>query len=195
MMFEKEKEIHAERNPVLKVFRRFFNVTEDYAGGKFMVEREGRHWATPLLIVLLLVESTDVLFATDSIPAVLAITTDPFIVYTSNVFAILGLRSLFFALAGLMKLFHYLNYGLAAVLMFIGVKMLAEMKYHIPTWMALLVIAVVLTRSEEHTSELQSLTNLSPFPYTTLFRSHSSCTRQTCLPFWACGRCSSRSPA
>ena len=144
MMVSKEKEIHPERNPVLRLFRRFFNVTEDYAGGKFMVKREGRQWATPLLIVLLLVESTDVLFATDSIPAVLAITTDPFIVYTSNVFAILGLRSLYFALAGLMRLFHLLHYGISAILVFVGGKMLAEDYWRIPTYIALTVIGAIL---------------------------------------------------
>jgi tellurite resistance protein TerC len=95
-------------------------------------------------VVLLVVETTDILFATDSIPAILAITRDPFIVYTSNVFAILGLRSLYFALAGLMKLFHYLNYGLAVVLMFIGAKMLLPERYHVPTWAALAVVAGVL---------------------------------------------------
>ena len=97
--------------------------------------------------MLLVVETTDILFATDSIPAILAISRDPFVVYTSNVFAILGLRSLFFALSGLMKLFHYLNYGLAIVLMFIGAKMLASYRYNLPTWVALAVIAVVLAVS------------------------------------------------
>jgi len=111
------------------------------------VRREGKSFATPLFIVLLVVETTDILFATDSIPAILAISHDPFIVYTSNVFAILGLRSIFFALSGLMKLFHYLNYGLAVVLMFIGAKMLVSAKYQLPTWVALLVIAVVLAVS------------------------------------------------
>jgi tellurite resistance protein TerC len=112
-----------------------------------MVRQEGRLSMTPLFIVLLVVETTDILFATDSIPAILAISRDPFIVYTSNVFAILGLRSLFFALAALIKLFRYLNYGLAVVLMFIGVKMLVGMKYMIPTWMTLVVVAVVLATS------------------------------------------------
>ena len=144
MMFEKEKEIHPERNTVLKVFRRFFKVTEDYAGGKFLVRREGGRWATPLLIVLLLVESTDVLFATDSIPAVLAITTDPFIVYTSNVFAVLGLRSLYFALAGLMRVFHLLHYGISAILVFVGGKMLTAEYWRIPTYLALVVIGAIL---------------------------------------------------
>ena len=109
--------------------------------------REVKRFATPLFIVLLVVETTDILFATDSIPAILAISRDPFIVYTSNVFAVLGLRSLFFALSSLMKLFHYLNYGLAVVLMFIGAKMLVAAKYQVPTAIALLVIGGVLALS------------------------------------------------
>ena len=100
-----------------------------------------------LFVVLLVVETTDVLFATDSIPAILAITRDSFIVYTSNVFAVLGLRSLYFALSGMMKLFHYLNYGLSLVLIFIGVKMLLPERYHVPTWAALVVIACLLAAS------------------------------------------------
>jgi TerC family integral membrane protein len=139
-----EEQVDPSRNIVLKLARKFIPVTESYAGRKFFVRREGKSFATPLFIVLLVVETTDILFATDSIPAILAISHDPFIVYTSNVFAILGLRSIFFALSGLMKLFHYLNYGLAVVLIFIGAKMLVSMKYQIPTWIALLVIAVVL---------------------------------------------------
>ena len=111
-----------------------------------MVRRE-RLYATPLLVVLVLVEVTDLLFATDSIPAVLAITLNPFIVYTSNVFAILGLRSMYFMLAGLMDLFHYLHYGLAVVLIFIGAKMMASNYYQIPTGIALLVVAGVLLAS------------------------------------------------
>jgi tellurite resistance protein TerC len=142
-----ETEADPSRNLVLRLCRRFIPVTEDYEGRKFLVRREGKLLATPLLVVLLVVETTDILFATDSIPAILAITRDPFIVYTSNVFAILGLRSLYFALAGLMKLFHYLNYGLAVVLMFIGVKMLVSIRYNIPTWVALIVIAGVLGAS------------------------------------------------
>ncbi len=142
-----EDQVDPSKNFVLKLARRFIPVTHEYAGQKFFLRREGKSFATPLFIVLLVVETTDILFATDSIPAILAISHDPFIVYTSNVFAILGLRSLFFALSGLMKLFHYLNYGLAVVLMFIGVKMLISMKYQIPTWIALVVIAVVLACS------------------------------------------------
>jgi tellurite resistance protein TerC len=118
-------------------------VTEDYAEDKFVVRRE-RIYATPLLVVLVLVEVTDLLFATDSIPAVLAITLNPFIVYTSNVFAVLGLRSMYFMLAGLMDLFHYLHYGLAVVLIFIGAKMMGSHYYQIPTVVALGLVAGVL---------------------------------------------------
>jgi tellurite resistance protein TerC len=139
-----EAEADPSRNLVLRLCRRFLPLTEDYEGRKFVIRREGKWLATPLLVVLLVVETTDILFATDSIPAILAITRDPFIVYTSNVFAILGLRSLYFALAGMMKLFHYLNYGLAVVLIFIGVKMLISIRWDIPTWVALTVIAGVL---------------------------------------------------
>ncbi len=138
-----EQEIHPEQNPVLKMFRRWMPVTPDYVGGKFTVRQPGL-FATPLLLVLIVVETTDVLFAADSIPAVLAITRDPFIVYTSNVFAILGLRSLYFALAGMMEAFHLLHYGLAAILMFIGVKMLLSSFYPIATEYALLVVGAVL---------------------------------------------------
>ncbi len=144
---EKEREVHPENNPLLKLFRRYFPVTENYAGESFFVRRAGRSLATPLFLVLLVVETTDLLFAVDSIPAVLAITRDAFIVYTSNVFAILGLRSLYFALSGLMTLFHYLNYGLAAVLVFVGAKMLLSHYYDLPTALVLPAIAGVLALS------------------------------------------------
>jgi tellurite resistance protein TerC len=146
LMFEGKggAEVDPSRNWALRLLRRFLPITEGYEGKRFLVRREGKLFATPLLLVLLVVETTDVVFATDSIPAILAITRDPFIVYTSNVFAILGLRSLYFALSGLMKLFHYLNYGLAAVLVFIGAKMLISVRYHMPTGIALAVIAAVL---------------------------------------------------
>ena len=121
-------------------------MTDEYEGGKFFVRREGLY-ATPLFIVLLVIETTDVLFAVDSIPAVLAITLNAFIVYTSNVFAILGLRSMYFALAGLMDIFHYLNYGLAVILSFIGVKMVLSGWVHIPTGWALGMVASVLALS------------------------------------------------
>jgi len=135
--------IEPENNPVLRLFRRWVPMTENYEGDKFVVRR-ARLYATPLLAVLVLVETTDVLFATDSIPAVLAITLKPFIVYTSNVFAVLGLRSMYFLLAGMMELFHYLHYGLAAILIFIGTKMLVSNYYPIPTWIALGAVAGVL---------------------------------------------------
>jgi tellurite resistance protein TerC len=142
-----DKDVDPSRNPVLRLTRKFLPITDHYEGKKFIVRREAKLLATPLFVVLLVVETTDILFATDSIPAILAITRDPFIVYTSNVFAILGLRSMYFALSGLMKLFHYLNYGIAVVLMFIGIKMLVSIKYDIPTWAALAVIGGVLGMS------------------------------------------------
>ena len=144
MALEKDKEIHPERNPALRLFRRFAPVTDDYRGGKFFVKQGGRFFATPMLIVLLIVETTDIIFAVDSIPAILAITLDPFIIYTSNVFAILGLRALYFALAGVMKLFHHLRYGLSAILAFVGAKMLLADFYKIPVGVALGVVAGIL---------------------------------------------------
>ncbi len=143
LAFQKETEIHPEQNPLLRWFRRIFPVTNEYVGGKFFVRRDGL-FATPLFLVLVVVETTDVLFAADSIPAVLAISKDPFIVYTSNVFAILGLRSLYFALAGMMEAFSYLHYGLALILVFIGAKMLLSEYKEIPTLAALGVVASVL---------------------------------------------------
>jgi len=135
--------IEPEKNPVLRWFRRWVPLTEDYEGDKFVVRRT-RLYATPLLAVLVVIETTDLLLATDSIPAVLAITLKPFIVYTSNVFAVLGLRSMYFVLAGMMALFHYLHYGLSVVLIFIGAKMLISDYYQIPTGVALGVVAGVL---------------------------------------------------
>ena len=147
MATQKDADIHPERNPVLRLVRRFVRVTEDYEGGSFFVRRSGRLLATPLFIVVLVVETTDVIFAVDSIPAILAITLDPFIVYTSNVFAILGLRALYFALAGVMQLFHYLPYGLSFILVFVGIKMLLVDIYKIPIGMALGTVAAVLVIS------------------------------------------------
>ncbi len=140
---EAEAEVHPEQNPVLKLLRRHLPLTPDYVGGEFFVRADGLY-ATPLLLVLVFVEITDVTFATDSIPAVLAISRDPFVVFTSNVFAVLGLRALYFVLAGMMELFHHLHYGLAAILVFIGVKMLLSEIWPIPTWIALLVVAALL---------------------------------------------------
>ena len=147
LVFGKEKEIEPEKSLVLKIFRRFMPVTNDYHGNRFFVRHAGKLSATPLMIVLLIIESTDVLFAVDSIPAVLSISHDPFIVYTSNIFAILGLRSLYFALSGLMGLFRYLNYGLGVILAFVGVKMLLSDFYKIPVGAALSIIAGVLSLS------------------------------------------------
>ncbi len=146
LFFQEESEIHPEHNPVLKIVRKLVPVTKDYEGGKFFVRRPGLY-ATPLFVVLIVVETTDVAFAVDSIPAILAITLNAFIVYTSNVFAIMGLRSMYFALAGLMEMFRYLHYGLALVLSFIGLKMLAAHYFEIPTHYALAVVGGILLLS------------------------------------------------
>lgn len=124
MILTKDKKMDPEKNPVVRGFKKLMPVTPDYVGQKFFTRINGRLWATPLFVALLVVEFTDVIFAVDSIPAIFAITANPFIVFTSNVFAILGLRALFFALSGLMQMFHYLSYGLAAILAFVGGKML-----------------------------------------------------------------------
>ncbi|HZR47193.1 MAG TPA: TerC family protein [Candidatus Manganitrophaceae bacterium] len=147
MATQKEEEIHPDQNPALKLIRRWIPITDQYEGQKFFVKKEGRRYATPLFVVLIVVETTDLIFAVDSIPAILSITLDPFIVYTSNVFAILGLRALYFALAGLMQLFHYLHYGLSAILVFVGLKMLMSDLYPIPVGMALGIIAGILLLS------------------------------------------------
>lgn len=144
MAWQKDKEIHPERNPVLRLFKRLMPVTDSYEAGKFFTINAGGLWATPLFVVLLVIETTDVIFAADSIPAILAITSDPFIVYSSNVFAILGLRALYFALSGIMTLFHYLHYGLAVILVFIGIKMLISDMYHIPIIITLTVLITIL---------------------------------------------------
>ena len=143
LLKQDDASIEPEKNPVLRVFRRFVPVTDDFVGDKFFVRAPGL-FATPLFVVLLIVETTDLLFATDSIPAILAITLKAFIVYTSNVFALLGLRSMYFVLAGMMKMFHYLHYGLSAVLIFIGAKMLMSQVYPLPTVLALGVVAGML---------------------------------------------------
>ena len=147
MAVQRDREIHPEKNPLLKLFRRWMPVTENYEGGKFFVKRRGKVMATPLFVVLLLVETTDLVFAVDSIPAVLAISQDPLIVYTSNVFAIMGLRSIFFALAGIIQLFQYLQYGLSVILVFVGLKMVVSDFYKIPVGIALGVVAGVLAIS------------------------------------------------
>lgn len=141
------QEIRPENNPVLRLFRKFMPITKEFHGQHFFVKLNGVYWATPLFVVLLMVESTDVVFAIDSVPAILAITTDPFLVYTSNVFAILGLRSLYFALDKTVEIFHYLHYGLAFILIFIGLKMLLIDVIHVPILLALGVIVTVLSSS------------------------------------------------
>jgi tellurite resistance protein TerC len=140
LMRQEGSSVDPGKNPLLKTFRRLVPVTHDYVDGKFFIRRPGLY-ATPLFVVLLVVETTDILFAVDSIPAILAITLNAFIVYTSNVFAILGLRSMYFALAGMMDLFQYLHYGLSCVLIFVGSKMLLSHYYTMPTWVALVVVA------------------------------------------------------
>jgi len=142
-----DTKIEPEKNPVLRFVRRFIPLTDNYDKGKFFVKKAGKKLGTPLFVVLIVVETTDIVFAVDSIPAIFAITLDPFIVYTSNVFAILGLRALYFALAGLMDMFYYLKYGLSAILAFVGVKMLISGYYKIPDMMALGVIAFLLAVS------------------------------------------------
>ncbi len=145
MARHQEMEIHPENNPLLKLVRRIIPVTRDYHGHHFFVREAGRWMATPLFLVLVLLESTDLVFAVDSIPAIFAVTGDPFIVYTSNIFAILGLRSLYFLLAGVMGKFVYLKLGLSAVLVFVGVKMTITELYKIPSLLSLAVIAAILT--------------------------------------------------
>ena len=147
MALNKQTEVHPDKNIAIKILRFFMPVADKFSGAKFFVVKQGVRYATPMLAVLLALETTDILFAVDSIPTVLAISKDPFIVYTSNVFAILGLRSLFFAISGLMKLFHLLHYGLAAILSFVGVKMLIEDFFHVPVAASLLVIASILAVS------------------------------------------------
>jgi tellurite resistance protein TerC len=148
MIAKQETDIHPEQTLVVRLFRRFIPVTRDYHDGHFFVRHQGALMATPLFIALLVVEFTDLIFAVDSIPAIFAVTTDPFIVYTSNVFAILGLRSLYFALAGVLDKFHYLKFGLGLVLTFVGIKMLlGHSPWRIDTHISLGVIILILTGS------------------------------------------------
>ena len=144
MAFHRTAEVHPEQNPLMRFFRRIIPITNDYVGGRFIVQQAGRVLLTPLFLVLVIVETTDLIFALDSIPAVFAVTLDPFIVYTSNAFAILGLRSLYFVFANAMGKFYYLKLGLAVILTFVGMKMILSDIYHIPTGLALAVIALVL---------------------------------------------------
>ena len=146
-MPKKDDGFEPEKNPMVKLARRLFPVTPHFEGGHFFVRRDGRLFATPLFLVLVIVETTDVMFALDSIPAVIAITRNEFIVFTSNIFAILGLRSLYFAVSGVMQLFRYLNIGLAVILVFVGFKMIASGYVSVPIHLSLGIIGAVLAAS------------------------------------------------
>ena len=172
LALKSDEEVHPEKNIVLRLYRRFFPVTTEYHGRKFFIRQNGKLVATPLFVVLLVVETTDLIFAVDSIPAILGITHNPFIVYTSNVFAIMGLRSLYFALAGLMQQFHYLKYGLSAILTFVGVKMLIAGFYHMPVQLALgivlgilatcVIASILFPPKEQHAETDESVPNQPP---------------------------------
>lgn len=144
MVKDRETEIHPEKNRVLKLFRKFMPTTSEYHGSRFFIRKQGILHATPLFVVMIVIETSDLIFAVDSIPAVLAISNDTFIVYTSNIMAILGLRALFFALAGVMNIFEYLHYGLSAILVFVGVKMVIVDFYKIDIFVSLAVIFSIL---------------------------------------------------
>jgi len=147
LLIQRNQEFHPERNPLVKAFQKLMPVTHELEGDKFTVLRGGKRYATPLLLSLVAVEVTDLIFAVDSIPAIFAITTDPFIVFTSNVFAILGLRSLYFLLAGVITKFVYLKVGLSVVLIFVGAKMLLMDFYKVPIFASLGIIAGILALS------------------------------------------------
>jgi tellurite resistance protein TerC len=144
MFFAGEEKIEPEKNPAVALLRRWMPITKDFHGQRFFVRIDQRIWATPLFVVLLVIETTDVIFAVDSIPAIFAITLDPFIVYTSNIFAILGLRALYFLLAGILEMFRYLKIGLSFVLCFVGVKMMLVDFYKIPIGISLGAVAGIL---------------------------------------------------
>ena len=147
MALHRDEEMHPDQNPLVRIFRKLMPVTQEYEGDKFFLRRAGALMATPLFLVLLIIESTDLVFAVDSIPAIFAVTQEPFIVYTSNVFAILGLRALYFLLADVVDKFQYLKLGLSAVLTFVGIKMVIVDLYKIPVGLSLGVIAAILTIS------------------------------------------------
>ena len=147
MALKQDEEFDGEQNPIVKFVRRFLPVTSDYRGKHFLTVENGKRHATPLLLVLVLVEATDLIFAIDSIPAIFGITRDPFIVFTSNIFAVMGLRSLFFLLASVVTKFHLLKYGLAVILTFVGAKMLLEHWIHVPILLSLGIVVAVLAAS------------------------------------------------
>jgi tellurite resistance protein TerC len=144
MLTSGDLKIDPEKNPLVKLARKVMPITPSFEGDRFFVKQEGKTWATPLFLVVILIETTDLIFAVDSIPAILAISDDSFIVYTSNVFAILGLRSLYFALAGIEKYFKYLKFGLSAILVFVGLKMCIADIFKIPIEVSLIVIGFTL---------------------------------------------------
>ncbi len=147
MLIQKNEKVDPNKNPLVKLFKRFYPVTDTMHGDRFFVKINAKKFATPLFVVLLLVEFTDLIFAVDSIPAIMAITSDPFIIFTSNVFAILGLRALYFALAGITQYFHYIKYGLSAILVFVGLKMVLVDFYKIPILVSLFTILGILVIS------------------------------------------------
>ncbi len=163
MALHRDEQVHPERNPVLTVFRRVVPMTADYHGQRFVIKEAAKRLATPLMAVLVLIETSDILFAVDSIPAIFAVTQEPFIVFTSNAFAILGLRALYFMLAGMIHRFVYLKLGLAVVLVYVGVKMVISPIYHVPIWASLAFIAVAIT-----TSVVASLRRTEDEPHTQL---------------------------
>lgn len=146
MLFVDDEGVHPEKNPVIRLAKKYFPVSHELDGERFYTRRQGRLFLTPLALVLVMVETTDLVFALDSIPAIFAVTQKAFLVFTSNVFAILGLRSLYFVLAGAIRYFRHLKYGLSLVLVFIGAKMLAEKWVHLPTlWSLVIVVTILLT--------------------------------------------------
>jgi tellurite resistance protein TerC len=147
MLTHTDKQIHPDKNPIIKFFKKIVPTTHELHGDKFFIIKDNRRFATPLFVVLIIIELSDVIFAVDSIPAVLAVTHDQFIVYTSNVFAILGLRSLYFALANIIERFKYLSVGLAIILVFVGMKMVIVDVFHIPIHYSLIIIVSILSSS------------------------------------------------
>lgn len=147
MAFGEDKEVHPEDNKVLKIFKRFYKITHEYHGDHFFVKRDGIKYATPLFVCLLVIESTDLVFAIDSIPAIFAITTDPFIIFSSNILAVLGLRSMYFLLSAVADKFEFVKKGVGLILCYVGIKMLLPIinpAYHIPVFVSLLVIISIL---------------------------------------------------
>jgi tellurite resistance protein TerC len=164
LLLQRGDQVHPERNPIFRLFKRFVPSVDGYREGRFVVVENGKRYATPLLLVLVAIEATDLVFAVDSIPAIFAVTTDPFIVYTSNIFAILGLRALYFALAGMMAKFHYLKVGLSLVLVFVGAKMLLAGVYKVPIAVSLGFIVALLGGSVVASLLRPSATPLLPDP-------------------------------